>query len=684
MLFVCLFAATAVLGGVAADCSSGSGADVADVVVWGGTVCGVTAAVAAHRSDPTLSIVWVVNGTRLGGMTSGGLGGVDRAMNIGGLAAELLLPLGRGFEPHVAEAAMYALLGTAGDAVTLRKHSGWISNVETSGIAPRSITGITTLDGHTQCGRVFIDCSYEGDLARLSGTAYAVGREATHEYNESMAGTDGGLFNHTDLTEKLSWFNATVSPWTDSSNTTLLPTITAVAPPINTPGGAADDKVMAMCFRMCLTNNASNAIEITAPPGYTTASLELLRREIVAATGAGMTLGIKSMFLVRQLSNAKIDLNSGQWSALPGSGGFFPFSTDLPFAQYGWPTAGPAARAAIFEEHKWWTQALLYYLANDVELAKIQPTLVAEMKSYGRCADEYGEMPDRWTPQLYVRESIRLRGAKVITQADVCNPEPSPTGVGVSEWGVDVHAVQRLAAVDPNTGNWRVYNAGGRDAGRDHIASCKGGLVEVPYEAMIPKVDDTTNLYVPVCPSFTHIAFATYRLESQYAIFGHACGTAAALALKDSKEAPTVQNVNVTDLRMMLLKQHQLLSSNSTHPPSPSPSPANSKTWTCAAPLKRCVGVAGGSGGHSTFANNTCSGECTPLAPHEWLAHDCCGLWSHKGSTLVALKGTYLKKSTVGSALLPDDEKQFVKEGFVCTRVPAATTYDQYVLCETK
>ena len=264
MLCAGLFAAAAVLARATADCSSSSGADVADVVIWGGTVCGVTAAVAAQRSDPSLTIVWLVNGTRLGGMTSGGLGGVDRSMNIGGLAAELLLPLGRGFEPHVAEAAVHSFLATAGDAVTLRKRSGWISHVETAGVAPRRIRGVTTLDGHTQCGRVFVDCSYEGDLARLSGTAYAVGREATHEYNESMAGTDGGLFNRTDLSEKLSWFNETVSPWTDRTNTTLLPTITAVAPPISTPAGAADEKVMAMCFRMCLTNNASNTIDITA------------------------------------------------------------------------------------------------------------------------------------------------------------------------------------------------------------------------------------------------------------------------------------------------------------------------------------------------------------------------------------------------------------------------------------
>ena len=55
-----------------------------------------------------------------------------------------------------------------------------------------------------------------------------------------------------------------------------------------------------------------------------------------------------------------------------GSGGYFPFSTDLPFAQHGWPLGDAATRARVFAAHKWWTQALLYYLGNDPELQQIQ------------------------------------------------------------------------------------------------------------------------------------------------------------------------------------------------------------------------------------------------------------------------------------------------------------------------
>ena len=114
----------------------------------------------------------------------------------------------------------------------------------------------------TACGAVFIDCSYEGDLLRLSGTRYRVGREAIAEYNESMAGQDTPPFDW--VFEKPDFFAPSVSPWVDDTNTTLLPGILEVYN--NTPG-KADDWVQSMNFRMCLTNNKSNSIAIEPPAG---------------------------------------------------------------------------------------------------------------------------------------------------------------------------------------------------------------------------------------------------------------------------------------------------------------------------------------------------------------------------------------------------------------------------------
>jgi hypothetical protein len=266
----------------------------ADVVIWGGTVCGATAAVAAVRSSPNVSVLWLVNGTRLGGMTSGGLGGVDLSMKIGGLADELLTPLGRGFEPHTAEDAVKRLVDSAGPRIRIERRTGWLDAVTSSGSSPRHITSTTTLAGRTYCGKLFVDCSYEGDLLRLSGTDFAVGRESSREYNESLAGTDDSRFD--TPTEKLSFFDPSVSPFIDPHDPSsgLLPTIVGFANDSHV-GGEADDWVMSMCFRMCLTNNASNAIKITAPEAYNVRALELLRREIIAASRRNITLSMKSM-----------------------------------------------------------------------------------------------------------------------------------------------------------------------------------------------------------------------------------------------------------------------------------------------------------------------------------------------------------------------------------------------------
>lgn len=72
---------------------------------------------------------------------------------------------------------------------------------------------------------------------------------------------------------------------------------------------------MSYCFRMCLTNNASNRVKITAPVGYSSEKLELLRREMKWATHSlQKKLTFECLFLIRKLPNSKIDLNSGQFS----------------------------------------------------------------------------------------------------------------------------------------------------------------------------------------------------------------------------------------------------------------------------------------------------------------------------------------------------------------------------------
>jgi hypothetical protein len=400
---------------------------------------------------------------------------------------------------------------------------------------------------------------------------------------------------------------------------------------------------------------------------------EIVRREIAAATAMGYKLTLDTMFLVRYLPNSKIDLNSGSWTVQNHSGGYFPFSTDLPFLQHDWPLGDPSTRTRVFDEHKRWTSGLLHYLGTDSEIAKMQPSLIETVGAYGLCADEYPEQADHWTPQLYVRESVRLVGARVLTQQDICTFQPNPTSVGLSQWGVDIHVVKRVAYYNETSRAWTVQNIGGRDTMRTHDGC--NIVIEVPYEAITPSHDDTSNLLVPVCASFTHVAFATFRLEPQYAIFGQSAGVAAAMAVRGAR---SVQAVNVTELQAVLTSQGQWLHANSSRPPSPSP---QKQTWGCSSELGRCVGLTSG-GGH--FPNATCDSQCPQLKPNEWLAQTCCGIWTAPSPTtgiITSTKSTVLKKSTADSSTLPPSETLDVDAGFKCQIVSGTSKLDTYAMC---
>ena len=70
----------------------------------------------------------------------------------------------------------------------------------------------------------------------------------------------------------------------------------------------------------------------------------------------------------------------------------------------------------------------------------------------------------------------------------------SNTSIGLSQWCIDVHTQQRIA-VPPNlTGRgWELGEAG-------NVNTCRHGLAwqltEIPYSALIPMEDETTNMIV--------------------------------------------------------------------------------------------------------------------------------------------------------------------------------------------
>jgi len=168
-----------------------------DVVVYGATPGGITAAVAAARQRA--SVVLIEPARHIGGMLSGGLSATDfgNPRYIGGLAleffdraaakyhdpAKLASPRDKWFsEPHVAEQTLLEMVREAG--VTLVTQAA----LESVACPSHRIASLRTGDGSIYRGRVFIDASYEGDLMARAGVKYAVGREGRAAYGESLAG----------------------------------------------------------------------------------------------------------------------------------------------------------------------------------------------------------------------------------------------------------------------------------------------------------------------------------------------------------------------------------------------------------------------------------------------------------------------------------------------------------------
>ena len=78
----------------------------------------------------------------------------------------------------------------------------------------------------------------------------------------------------------------------------------------------------------------------------------------------------------------------------------------------------------------------------------------------------------------------------------------------------------------------------------------------IPFDALLPKRTDLTNVLVPVACSSSHIRFNAIRMEPVWAIQGHAAGSAAAMALA---AGVAVQDVDVALLQELLRKQKQKL-----------------------------------------------------------------------------------------------------------------------------
>jgi hypothetical protein len=553
-------------------------ADECDVCVYGGTSAGVIAATQAARMGQR--VILVEPGKHLGGMTSSGLGMTDNGSTetIGGMAREFYqrvyhyytkpeswsfqkreefvawLPKIWGvdgprmevikaqflFEPHAAEAVFDEMVREAGVQVAFGERLDLKNGVRKDGAA---IVSLRMESGHEFTAKMFIDATYEGDLLAKAGVKYIVGREPNELYGETL----NGSFPFTPA--PFAKIDPFVVPGDPTSG--LLPRIEPKPPAAK---GSGDHRVQAYNFRISITDVPENRVPLTKPAAYNPLDYELLARHIanmqnvkpgprkhaaVGLRGKGGDLGIN----FELVPNRKTDSNSGS-----------EFGSDLTGRSYGWAEADYAERQKLWEEHKNYTQGLLWFLATDPRLPEEVRT---EMQRWGWPKDEYADN-DHFPRQLYVREARRMIGDYVVTEHEARGERVAEDSVALGSYPLDSHGVTLY--IDEENKLWRE---------RGFFQGIKP--YPISYRALRPRAEECTNLLVPGCLSASHAAYGSLRMEPVFMMLGQATGTAASLAIE---RGTTVQALPYPPLHTRLLADRQILTRDTASAGAATPAPA--------------------------------------------------------------------------------------------------------------
>ena len=434
--------------------------NVADVIIYGGTSSALTAAVQVKRMGK--SVIVVSPDSRIGGFSSNGLGWTDTEKQevIGGITREFYHRIWRHYQsPDAWTWQKLEEFGNRGQGspaidgdrrtmwvfeprVALEIFESWIIENEirvyrdewlnrSSGVDMHDgkILSITCISGNQYEGKVFIDCTYEGDLMAATGISYVVGREGNDAYGETLNGVQVSNAKKNQFVNRIDPFRLSGDPTSG-----LLERISLWEPQND---GVGDGKIQAYNFRLCLTQVEANREPFPRPSLYDPSLYELLLRAL--NRGSRHVFGHFNL-----IPNAKTDTDNH------GS-----LSTDNIGMNYGYPEGTYEERSEIIKEHENYLKGYFYFLSSDPQVPE---DVREEMSQWGLARDEFTSN-DNWPELLYVREARRMIGKFVLTEHEVTGRRKTKKAVGMASYLMDSNNVQRYVARDEN-GKAYVLNEG--------------------------------------------------------------------------------------------------------------------------------------------------------------------------------------------------------------------------------
>lgn len=412
------------------------------------------------------------------------------------------------YESGVGERIFKQMLEEAGVEVIYDQQIDLKQNVQKEG---SRLKQIRMSSGLTIQADVFIDASYEGDLLKVAGVSYVVGRESNATYGETMNGIRLGPVVGKDTSS----IDPFLIPGKASSG--LLPFI---EPRLWGEEGSADKRTQTYCYRLTLTNDSLNRRELEKPKDYNPLWYEFLARMIAL----NPEIPLSAIISFTPMPNKKTDTNQGNFVG----------------NSYAWPEADHRTRRKIADRHRSYSLGLLWFLANDT---RVPEYLRSEMKQWGLPKDEFVDT-EHFPYQLYVREARRMISDYVMTEANCNGSKPVDDPIAVATYPLDCHFISRV--VDA-TGKVRVEGSYGKQPATRYGIS---------FRSILPRASECTNLVVPICVSASHVAYSSIRMEPVYMMLGQAAATAAVLAQSENKP---VQHVRYDQLKEKLLQDGQVI-----------------------------------------------------------------------------------------------------------------------------